>query len=232
MDGLEKLDSFLKTKAAWPKVMFAKVWGSRSHHTEIDGSDWDFSGVYVAPTRSVLSFRHAAETLDGKDPDFSFHEAGKFCTLLLKGNFGIVEMLFTERMYRGSPEWDWLKSQRKKFLSKQVVKQYIGFSEGNLKDLRARANGSYDLKAGYHLIRVLQDALRIVRGGEPIVWKEGEQRDFLLRIRNGEFSFKELDKMAGNILAEIKSCEPWQLPDRGDEDALEEWLVAVRMRNL
>lgn len=227
---MKEIDDFL-SKKSFPKLVFSKVWGSRSHQLELPESDWDFSGVYVLPTKSILSFRPFEKTLDGKSPDYSFHEVGKFCDLLLKGNPGILEMLFTDKMCNTTPEWDWIKQIRRKFLTRQSISAYRGFAVAQMNSLKH--NGKYDTKAAYHLIRLLQDALRISRGGEPVVWKEGHQRDFLMSIRRNEIMFKDLEKTYNNLFAEIKAQEPFSdLPEKGDEDALEEWLITVRMRNI
>jgi uncharacterized protein len=229
------VEEFLKLKHFPQKIIFAKLWGSRSHNTELPTSDWDFSGVYLTKTRDILSFRQQSDTLDGNDPDYQLHEAGKFCTLLLKGNPAIIEMLFTEKMCFESPEWLRLKSLRKKFLSKQVVEQYIGYATGQLRKLQNgiglhTRGGKYSEKWAYHLVRLLQDALRIVRGGYPIVWKDNSDRDFLMRIRNEKFTWKEIEVIANNLLAELEVQKPWMLPDQGDADLLEEWLVTTRLK--
>src|SRR6185503_19803307 len=98
---MDELQEFMQNRTFPGKIIFSKVWGSRSHNCEKPDSDWDFSGVYVGDTRKVLSLTPAAETTQNNEgaekPDFSFHEVGKFSSLLLTGNPGIVEMLFTER---------------------------------------------------------------------------------------------------------------------------------------
>lgn len=241
---MKELKEFLAKKSrGMPPILFAKLWGSRSHGTELPESDWDFSGVYIAPTKQVLSFKGIPDSINGKkiekdDPDYEFHEVGKFCTLLMKGNPGIVEMLFTDRFYVETPEWEWIRGLRNKFLSKQVVLQYLGYASGQLDKLKDDKSlhskgGKYNEKWAYHMIRVLQDALRICRGAEPLVWKENGERDFLMKIRHGEYSQEEVTRTANNIRAEIEYAKPWSaLPDIGDDKALEDWLVSVRLRHL
>src|SRR5690606_12561655 len=78
-----ELNKFLATREFPGKLLFAKVWGSRSHNTDKPDSDWDFSGVYVAPTKDFLGLTPPPETTQNKEgqekPDYSFHEVGKFC---------------------------------------------------------------------------------------------------------------------------------------------------------
>lgn len=218
------LESFLRDKQFPGKILFAKVWGSRSHNCEVHDSDWDYSGVYAAPLRVLLGLNPPKETCDGQNPDYSFHEAGKFCRLLLRGNPGILEMLWTDRMTYESDEWNSLKQHRRKFLSQQAVDQYVGFAESQIKLIKRQG---FREKSAYHLVRLLQDAKRIAAGGEPVVWKEGEEREELMEIRSGKCDLTYIDMLAAQLLNEI-SENVKDLPAHGDEQFLEDWLINLR----
>lgn len=241
---MDELKAFLDAKKLPGRLLFAKVWGSRSHNTEKEDSDWDFSGVYMVDTRDFLGMTKVEETLakEGDEkPDFAFHEVGKFCNLLLVGNPGILEMLYTEKMCTTSPEWLALKANRQLFLSKSAVNQYVGYAEGQLKRLR---NGNclhtkgcgYNEKWAYHLSRLLFDAERIVfsPASGPIVWKEdGPERDYLMNIRHGNVSREEVEKKAELSIARIKEgLERSKLPETGSKEFLEDWLVDLRLNHL
>lgn len=231
------LSEFMHIMTFPGKVIFAKVWGSHSHDTCVPESDWDFSGVYVVPTKKLLGIKKIVETVNNETgkPDYTFHEIGKFCDLLLKGNPGIVEMLWTDRMMQDSMDWQSLKGHRKRFLSKEVVLQYVGYAEGQLKRLRSgkclhTSGSSYNEKWAYHLMRLLTDAERIVRGGEPVVWKEGSERDYLMSIRTGKISQEEVESHAQQRLDTVRAIlEGSTLPETGDADLLERWLVGLRL---
>jgi predicted nucleotidyltransferase len=237
------INDFLATKEFPGRILFAKVWGSRSHNTDTNRSDWDFSGVYVVPTKSILGMDKVTETVANKEgaekPDFSFHEIGKFCNLLLVGNPGILEMLYTEIMCVGSPEWDALKAERNRYLSVGAVKQYLGYAEGQLRRLKAGSGlhttgGQYNEKWAYHMIRLLYDAKRIVEGGHPVVWKDdGAERNYLMMIRNGAISKQDVEDTATKLVAEIDERLPiCGLPDIGDKNFLEDWLIGIRLKDL
>lgn len=232
--------TFLKTASLPGRVIYAKLWGSRSHNTEMPNSDEDFLAVYRAPTNQVLSLHPPPETVDnieGQKPDFQAHEIRKFCQLLLKGNPGIIEMLFTEKFIFATPEWLELKERRNDFLTQTAVRQYLGYAEGQLKKLFAHSGeaglhtkgGRYSEKWAYHLVRLLGDAKRIATGGEPIVWKEGEERDLLMKIRTGEMPQAEVERHARALLAEIDGMKPWGIPEEADESFLEAWLLNQRL---
>jgi len=245
---MDVLADFLARFKPPGKVLFSKVWGSRSHNCEKITSDTDFSGVYIIPTRGLLACRLPQEpgppetwkhdSEDSKDkverPDHSFHEVGKFCDLLLKGNPGIIEMLFTDRLCRSMPEWYTLRLVRREFLSRDVVKQYLGFMTGQMKRLingqrLNTATGKYNEKWAYHIVRLSEDAKRIAMGGEPVVWKEGEERDFLMKIRCEEFAACDIQKIMEEKIQAVGFCLDMSLiPEHGNKQLLNNWLLDLR----
>lgn len=218
-------------------LLFSKLWGSHSHNTALPTSDRDYLMIYVAPTKDVLSLHPPADTVDGKKPDFEAHELRKFCQLLMKGNPSMIECLFTEKFCYTTPAWDELVTERYRFLSQRVVQQYLGYGLGQLKrfDVGTRLHtkgGKQNEKWLYHMIRVLNDALRISQGHEPVVWKEGEEQKLLMRIRTGEMHHENVVYMARQLIQVTDSLKPYPLPPLGDEKFLNEWLLNIRMEGV
>ncbi len=214
-------------------ILFSKVWGSWSHDTQLPGSDTDYTGVYVAYSKDFLGLHPAPDTLTGVKPDYQIHEVKKFCDLLLKGNPGIIEMLFTDRFMWSDPKWRPLWEARKKFLCMNVVKQYLGYSVAQLQRLRHGKSvhskgGAPGEKWCYHMVRVAWDAERIAQGGEPKVWKEGDEKAKLMAIRTGEWSIELAVKEAEETIARIDGAKPWAIPEKCDEKFLEDWLLWIR----
>lgn len=216
-------------------LLFSKVWGSHSHDTQLPESDVDYLGVYVAENNSILGLKKPADTITGEKPDYQVHEVGKFCDLLLKGNPGIVEMLFTDRMCWAHEKWTSLKENRKKFLCQRAVKQYLGYAQGQIKRLEAGMSvhskgGKVGEKWAYHMYRLSLDAKRIADGGEPLVWKEGDEKAQLMQIRDGTIPPLEVARMTREVIAAIDGMTGWKvaLPEGGDEAFLEDWLLWVR----
>lgn len=209
-------------------LLYAKVWGSHSHATALPTSDVDYLAVYQLPLREVVSLRPGPETVDGKGPDFQAHELGKFCALLLKGNPGVVETLFTEHMEMRTPVWELLRERRKTFLNQRTLNQYIGYCEGQLHRLDAGTKlhthgGDYNTKWAYHLIRLAIDAVRIAEGGAPLVMKDGAELDLLMRIRNGEFEPHQIAGYWSGYKDKIKAARA-HLPEEADAASLDDWL--------
>jgi len=221
------------------KIIFGKLWGSRSHNTELPTSDEDFLAVYVSSNKELLGMFPPPDTVDNPTdvkPDYQAHEVGKFCQLLLKGNPSIVEMLFTDRMCFDTPDWLTLKAYRKKFLSQVAVRQYLGYAEGQLKKLAHHTGnaglhtkgGKYSEKWAYHMVRLLWDAKRIAQGGEPVVWKEGLERDHLMQIRMDLLTQEAVERLAKSEIAAIDAMRPWKIPEEADKRLLNDWLLCVR----
>ena len=230
------LDPLKWTREAPPlrgRLLFSKVWGSFSHDTQLPGSDVDYTGVYAGHLADVAGMHPPQDTLTGEKPDYQVHEAKKFCDLLLKGNPGIVEMLFTDQFFWAAPEWEALRLERKRFLTATVVRQYLGYSLAQLQ--RFRNSKPVHSKGGvagekwcYHMVRVAWDAERIAKGGEPKVWKDGDEKAKLMAIRTGECPTEEAVREAERAVSRVDAAKPWPLQERADEGFLDGWLLSVR----
>lgn len=246
--------SYYACKNAPGEIIFAKISGSRSYNLALSTSDVDFGGVYVCPTSKLFGMdgiQDSWERTDGGKPDYAFHEVGHFCRLLLKGNPNIVEMLFVKenKWQGGNGYWSELTMREnclngvnnpKRFLSRQVVKQYLGYIGGQLERLRKSqgvrrlhtAGGKQTEKWCYNIVRLGMDAYNIAQGLEPVVFKEGEQREILMNIRQGSFTSEEIENKILNCINLIEGLRPWNnLPEYGDKQFLEDWLVKIRRNN-
>jgi len=233
-----RLQTFLEGPASKlpSRLLYAKVWGSHSHATELPASDVDYLAVFQRPTCEVLSLDAPAQTIDGTKPDFQAHEIAKLGGLLLKGNPGIVEMLYTEHMQLTTPAWDALREMRDTFLNQATLRQYLGYCEGQLHRLKGGTRlhtqgGAYNTKWAYHLIRIALDAERIAHGDPPLVMKDGEELRLLMRIRAGEFSPDEIESQFVEVKRRIDSSSH-ALREKPDQARLDEWLWQRRLEYL
>lgn len=217
------------------RLLFSKLWGSHSHNCALPESDRDFICIYVAKTDEMLSLNPPKETETRKKPDIEAHEVAKFCRLLLKGNPSSIETLYTERFCTQAEEWGPLRLVRKRFLSHRVILQYLGYGLGQLKryDVGTRLHtksGKATEKWCYHMVRVLLDARRIAQGGEPVVFKEGAERDVLMNIRTGLTRTDLAVDIARSLIEDIDAAKPWPWPEEGDRELLNAWLLDIRHR--
>lgn len=106
-----------------------------------------------------------------------------------------------------------MKKVRKCVLSQHTVDQYVGYALGKVKDFRD-GKGT-DTKNFYHALRLLNEAKRIVDGGyslnnsiertgNPNVWIDGKEREFLMEVRKGIHQPEKLIKIVDELKAEIE----------------------------
>lgn len=237
-DGDTALQGFLAGPgAAIPgRLLYSKVWGSHSHGTQLPTSDVDYLAVYQVPTRTVLGLDPWSDTVDGKGPDFEAHEIGKFVQLLLKGNPGLVEMLFTTAWQATTPMWEALRLHRHTLINRATLGQYLGYCDSQLRRLQKgtrlhTAGGEYNTKWAYHLLRVAMNAELIARGEEPVVMEPGERLAQLMQVRAGAFSPRQIVEQFSAIRARIDVDNP-RLPETADRAFLGQWLWERRVEYL
>ena len=216
------------------RLLFTRIGGSHGLNLATPDSDVDYLGVYAASTWDVLGLRKPTDTLVNNKPDYQIHEVGKFCNLLMKGNPGVVEMLFADHLTYNHKFWTSLRAFRQDFLTAVAVKQYLGYAQGQLRRLREAkklrtTGGRYNTKWAYHLMRLVGDALRIARGQEPVVWKTDEVvRGYLLGVRAGKYEQAEIEEAAAVCIAEIDGLKPWPISEVMPYERLNCWLLTVR----
>jgi len=234
----QAFDTFLIGKVPkFPgKTIFAKVWGSHSHDCARATSDVDFLAVYMSPPADFLGLLAPVATVDATGPDFQAHELGKFCQLLLKGNPGIVECLFTEQFCVQMWPFTELVAERRRFLTARCVEAYAAYARSQLHRLEAgrsvhASGGDPTEKWAFHMARLMQDATRIAQGKDPEVVKTGVARQFLLNLREGIYPLSEAVQYTHAALEHLEHLRPsWEVAPPVDVDWLNTWLVGVRWK--
>ena len=124
------------------KGMIAYKYIAGSHSQNLNGpdSDEDFHGVYFAPIETILGLGldYQEEVSDEKH-DETYHEFGKWMTLLSKGNPNALESLFVPKeMVVGEihPVIQKVLDNKDKFVSKEVVKSLSGYAFNQIKKAR------------------------------------------------------------------------------------------------
>jgi hypothetical protein len=107
----------------------------------------------------------------------------------------------------------------------KVLKRFV--AHGGKAGLHTKG-GAYNEKWAYHVVRLLGDAKRIAGGAEPVVWKEGGERAELMRIRSGEVTQEQVERLARGLMDAIEALKPWPLAEEGDREWLNAWLLRLR----
>ena len=122
--------------------MIAYKYMAGSHSQNLNGpdSDTDFHGVYFTDFTKLIGLGNDyEEEISDERHDETYHEFGKWMTLLSKGNPNALESLFVpEGMVVGDihPAIREVLKNRDKFVSKEVVKSLSGYAFNQIKKAR------------------------------------------------------------------------------------------------
>jgi len=210
--------------------------GSKSYGLDLAGSDDDYLGVFVPRLRELVSIRGlAAETHVGNEPDFTLHEIGKFCTLALKGNPAILEVLWSPEVRFESARGQRLRALRARCLHRGSLVVYVDYAEAQLrkmgknKGLHAKG-GTYNAKYGAHILRLLHAGIHLGRTGEVMVRVPDALLGTLRRARRGELGAGEVAVLAQPLLAELRTLAADNvLPAAPDHAAFDDLVAAARL---
>eukprot|EP01112_Ceratiomyxa_fruticulosa_P020010 TRINITY_DN6695_c0_g1_i1.p1 TRINITY_DN6695_c0_g1~~TRINITY_DN6695_c0_g1_i1.p1 ORF type:complete len:289 (-),score=74.66 TRINITY_DN6695_c0_g1_i1:106-909(-) len=240
-DPCSVINRFMGKNSVEGKLVFGMITGSQAYNVSTASSDFDYFGIYQAPTHRILSLKDpppSSSTLPTEQkPDVTVHEVATFANLLIKGNPFVLEMLFNDR-----PElcwWDmnskfgfhWLKERRMSFVTQTAIREHLSYIE---KRLREKGKNRFIGKRIYHVVRLLFELQRMIQGSRPLVWvPEGEERNILVDIREERYGNENLENLISTLMTKIKSQDPWiNLPLEADKNLVEEWLVGIRWEQL
>lgn len=90
-------------------------------------------------------------------------------------------------MEYSSHYWQQLVPHKRSFMSEKVILQYIGFIKTHKKliDSKKHIDKPRDRKLFYQIFHKLLSLESYVKGGDPVIKCEDEDRDFILRVRRG-----------------------------------------------
>lgn len=236
---LEVAQQFMKLKNIEGTLLFASIVGSFSYNLNTPQSDKDYFAVYCAPLRDVLSLPELQPVdviTTSKDTNFNFditlYEVSKFSELLKEGNPIIIQSLFTSHLYWESDSWKKLKSIRLNFITIQTIKSYVSYIKRQVKYMKEETT-RYS-KHLYHSFRLLLEIEKMIKCGEPRVWFEGKEKNFLMGVRNQEMEKQEylklLKKRLKNVLETLPKLKlPKDIsPGTVGFELLNKWLIDVR----
>lgn len=219
-------------------IILEGVTGSTAYGLATENSDVDIKGVYLLPTKTILSigFDPQKTTRDHVDPDWVYHEVGKFMKLVISGNPTVTELLYLEEYTQLTPVGQLLIDNRDAFLStKAVTNAYSGYAFSQAQRLNNRtAQGmeGYDsslknrfAKHTRHCLRLLMQARQLLETGTLNVRVSPEEREYLFAM--GE---KTADEVVNEFMrqdTEMKNIVS-VLPDEPDYERLNNILFEIR----
>lgn len=212
--------------------------GSTAYGLATENSDVDIKGVYLLPTREILKmgFNPEKTTRDHTEPDWVYHEVGKFMKLVVSGNPTVTELLYLEKYTKSTIYGDLLINNRELFLSTPaVMHSYRGYALSQAKRLNNRTDQGLDgyasalknrfAKHTRHCFRLLMQARQLLETGTLTVRVTPEEREWLFYMGEQDAdtivnTFMEKDSELDSIVS--------VLPDKPNYDKLNELLWAIR----
>jgi uncharacterized protein len=206
--------------------------GSSAHGVNLPGSDdFDMMAIVVERPEVALGTKEwehkiyrSAEEREGKknvpsqagDIDLSIFSLRKFARLAAQGNPNVQMMFYGPTLH--IDHWGkTLRLNHKLFASKQVIRRFLGYMKAQKQRLQGERGQmrttrtalvekyGYDTKYAMHVLRL---------GFQGIMWSEtghmpvplGEfQREYLLHVRQGKFTFEEIIGAAEYLEAQLLS---------------------------
>lgn len=220
------------------QIVLEGVTGSTAYGLATKNSDVDVKGVYLLPTKEVLSigFNLQKTTKDHVNPDWVYHEVGKFMQLVISGNPTVTELLYLESYTELNHIGVMLLENRDAFLStRAVMDAYRGYALSQAKRLNNRTEQGLDgydsalknrfAKHTRHCFRLLLQARQLLETGTLSVRVTPEEREWLFKMGEQDVdtvvaAFMKMDSEFDNI----KSV----LPDKPDIKRLNELLYEIR----
>jgi predicted nucleotidyltransferase len=244
----------LQDKPKWfTKPNYLTVMGSRAYGVHNENSDWDFYGFVVPPLDVIFPHLRSeipgfgrqkqgfeqiqAQHLQTKtygEIDVTIYSIVKYFHLLMEGNPNIIDSIFTKgRCVEEMDEIGLMVSKnRHLFLSQKCYHTFKGMmwshlariKSGRIKEGRKNQGFDWDVKDGYHSVRMALQLKQILFEGDLDLEAHIEP---LKKIRNGEYSKDYVIAFCEAMLKEFEERESeFILPYEPDEKKIKELLVA------
>jgi uncharacterized protein len=171
----------------------------------------------------------------GKEWDFQIFSIIKMFELCRQGNPNMLDSLFTPEncIVHITQVGRLVRDNRKLFVSKLVWEKFRGYAFSQMHKMESKvaeggrqeivAKFGYDVKFGYHLLRLLDEAQQLLETGEMDLQRAKEP---MKAIRRGEWKKEDLVKWAQEKAAELDvAFTNTKLPQKPDELELKKLLV-------
>ena len=216
-------------------IILEGVTGSTAYGLDHEGSDVDIKGIYVAPTQDILGLYNVKETIGHVDPDWVYHEVGKFIQLAMKGNPTVSELLWLDDYLELTKFGKILVDNRHLFLSTNAIRNaYGGYALSQARKLNARG-GTYGSGRGNrykkhtrHCFRLLFQGRELLETGKLTIRVTPQMREELFAI--GKMQPNEIIDRFEKEFAEFDKIKS-VLPDEPNKAEINKLLLKIRKGN-
>ena len=176
--------------------------GSRAHGLADDNSDYDYRGVFLVPTETILSLgSHTKNTnwVEGKEDDTSW-ELGHFLNLATHCNPTILEV-FHAPVINTTPQGEILRGLFGAIWNKKdLVNAHVGYGLNQRKKFLENKDNRRSKYASAYLRTLYQAWSLLVRDIYPVSMTDTTIYSTLQRYRAGKYEVGEV----------IDTCLEWQ----------------------
>jgi predicted nucleotidyltransferase len=181
---------------------------------------------------------HHIKDPDGKQRtyDCSIYSIVKFFQLCMENNPNMIDSLFTPDrcVLFSTPVGQMVREQRRMFLHKGSWHKFKGYAYSQMHKMQSKERVAskrkeliekygYDVKFGYHVVRLLNEVEQIMTEGDLDLERNREQ---LKAIRNGEWTMDDLKNYFSSKERELESVyTASKLPHGPDEAKVKQLLL-------
>ena len=245
--GLIQPPKWLSSNIAYLTITGSQAYGVSTDNSDMDMQGFCMPpvGVVFPHTQGIIKGfgnqgeefgdwqQHKVKSQDGKkEYDFAVYNVVKFFQLCMNMNPNMVDLLFTPDncVVVRTKISDMVRANRNLFLHKGAWHKFKGYAFAQMKKIEGGANQSnpkraadtakygYDVKFGYHVVRLMLEVEQILTEGTLDLQRNREQ---LKSIRRGEWPLERLKAYFEEKEVSLEQVYlDSKLPYEADEDAL------------
>lgn len=232
---LDKRYEFLRTEEKLGKhLMVLTLGGSKAYGTDVEGSDLDLRGVRLHTVEELLTMDYDKKPFEDKELDVVVYPVKKALSLLSSGSPALFEMFGTkeEHVLHLSEEGKLLRDNLDLFLTQRLAFSYAGFAKKKREEILHQAPSKKSFKCALHLLRTLAMGCEMLEGKGVQTYREHD-RELLLEVRQGKYTFEEVFKMADELEERFKKAKAeTKLPKEVDSQKVKELLKEFTKKSL
>ena len=114
-------------------LLFKALVGSRSYHTDIESSDFDYKGVFIQNPKDCYLNGYKPLIVINKDEEY--YEIGNFLNLCRNGSPALLELLYSpdDCVEYTTDVFESIRKNKKIFLNKSLRHSFSGYAEDQIK---------------------------------------------------------------------------------------------------
>lgn len=226
-------------------ILLEGIVGSTAYNLAHKDSDIDKKGIFAFATNDLfgLNYRTLKEVKEthAPEPDNTWYEVAKWCSLAMKCNPNILEVVFLpDNLYTVRTDLgNSLIEIRQAFLSAPAVRgAYINYARSQLHQIENHGHFGSDMKKrtekhARHLMRLMIQGYELYTTGNLTVRLGDLTAEQVKRIGflAGQGDIQPLKQVYESYKYAFEQVDP-VLPEEPNREAIESWLKHVRKRFL